>query len=82
MEQLPPEQTVKQRPWPPARGAKCDAIAPLRSGQNRLNFPFSASFRSLVPDAIYLGNRSLRCSSSCIPAVVLRPWSRAFRAQW
>ncbi len=23
------------------------------------------------PDAVYLGNRSLRCSTSCIPAVVL-----------
>ncbi len=36
--------------------------------------------RSPVPDAIYLGNGSLRCSSSCLPAVVLHPCSRVFSA--
>ena len=34
--------------------------------------------RSPVPDAIYLGNGSLRCPTSCLPAVVLHPCSRVF----
>jgi len=35
--------------------------------------------RPLFPTRFYLGNRSLRCSTSCIPAVVLHPWSRVLR---
>ncbi len=43
------------------------------------SLPWSRALLSTaVPDAVYLGNRSLRCSTSCILAVVLLPWSRTF----
>ncbi|MGZ5056644.1 MAG: hypothetical protein ACXWAT_17105, partial [Methylobacter sp.] len=32
--------------------------------------------RSLFPTRFYLGNRSMRCSTSCIHAVVPHPWGR------